>query len=140
VLPDISYTKTADSSPPTIQQTKPPALLADTGTTSTFVSIQYPVVNKRIATKPIAIQNPNGSIMSSTHEAELDMAHLPLAARHCHIVPALANHSLLSIGQLCDAGCSIELDATVLKVHQYALPCILRLLIMGEGCYSGLYK
>jgi hypothetical protein len=67
--------------------------------------------------KPIAIQNPNGSIMYSTHEAELDMPNLPLAARHCHIIPALINHSLLSIGQLCDAGCSIELDTTVLKVQ-----------------------
>jgi hypothetical protein len=55
--------------------------------------------------------------MYSTHEAELDIPNLPLAARYCHIVPALTNHSLLSIGQLCDAGCSIELDATVLRVQ-----------------------
>ena len=55
--------------------------------------------------------------MYSTHDAELDIPHLPIAARRCHIVPALSNHSLLSIGQLCDAGCSIELDATTLKVQ-----------------------
>jgi hypothetical protein len=59
-----------------------PGLLADTGTTSTFVSIEYPVINKRIALNPIAIRNPNGSIMySTTHDAELDIPNLPLSAR-----------------------------------------------------------
>jgi hypothetical protein len=57
--------------------------------------------------------------MYSTHEAELDIPSLPLAARQCHIVPALTNHSLLSIRQLCDAGCSVELDATTLTVQYH---------------------
>lgn len=71
----------------------------------------------RLATHPLAIRNPNGSVMYSTHVAELDVPSLPPAARECHIVPALHNQSLLSIGHLCDAGCSIELDATSLTVR-----------------------
>ena len=55
--------------------------------------------------------------MYSTHEAELDLPHLPLAARHVHIVPALTTSSLLSMSQLCDAGCRVSFDATSVHVH-----------------------
>jgi hypothetical protein len=54
--------------------------------------------------------------MYSTHEAELDLPHLPLAARHVHIVPELNSLSLLSMGQLCDAGCAVAFDATAVTV------------------------
>jgi hypothetical protein len=54
--------------------------------------------------------------MKSTHEAELDLPMLPPAARHIHIVPALASSSLISMGQLCDAGCTIAFTATEVTV------------------------
>jgi hypothetical protein len=73
--------------------------------------------------------------MNSTHEAELDMPMLPAgAAKQVHIVPELAAHTLLSIGQLCDAGCDVAFTAeevtvkykgnTVLSGHR---PCQTRL-------------
>ena len=55
--------------------------------------------------------------MYSTHEAELDFPALPPAARHVHIVPDLKNHTLISIGQLCDAGCDVIFDATTVTVR-----------------------
>lgn len=55
--------------------------------------------------------------MHSTHEAELDIPSLPLAARRVHIVPALTTSSLLSMGQLCDAGCVVTFDATSVTVQ-----------------------
>ena len=55
--------------------------------------------------------------MYSTHEAELDLPSLPLAARRVHIVPALHTSSLLSMGQLCDAGCIVMFDATSVTVQ-----------------------
>ena len=42
-------------------------LIADTGTTANFVSVSFPVTNKRPALHPIAIRNPNGDVMYSTH-------------------------------------------------------------------------
>ena len=54
--------------------------------------------------------------MYSTHEAELDLPSLPLAARRVHIVPALHTTSLLSMGQLCDAGCVVTFDAKSVTV------------------------
>ena len=54
--------------------------------------------------------------MHSTHEAELDFPDLPSAARHVHILPDLQHHTLISIGQLCDAGCDVTFDATTVTV------------------------
>ena len=59
----------------------------------------------------------NGSIMYSTHEAELDFPALSPAARHIHILPDLQNHTLISIGKLCDAGCDVIFDATTVTVR-----------------------
>jgi hypothetical protein len=81
-----------------------------------------PVVNKRIASTPLAIHNPKGSIMYSTHVANLDIPHLPAAARQVHIVPDLASHTLLSIRQLCDAGCDVTFNTNAVTVsHQHQL-------------------
>ena len=44
--------------------------------------------------------------MQSTHTATLDLHDLPTPALTAHIFPKLASGSLLSIGQLCDYGCS----------------------------------
>lgn len=55
--------------------------------------------------------------MYSTHEAKLDLPNLPPSARRVHIVPALTTSSLLSMGQLCDAGCTVTFDATSVTVQ-----------------------
>jgi hypothetical protein len=62
-------------------------LFADTGSTAHFCTINTPVINQIPATHPIAIRNPNGSIMHSTH--------LPALACQVHIVVALARHFLI---------------------------------------------
>jgi hypothetical protein len=64
--------------------------------------------------------------MQSTHEAELDVPGLPMTARRVHSIPDLAVHSLLSIGQLCDAGCEVTFtatDATIRYNNSIALQC-----------------
>jgi hypothetical protein len=42
--------------------------------------------------------------MESSHTAELDIPKLNAAASKAHVLPGMANHSLLSVGQLCDEG------------------------------------
>jgi hypothetical protein len=70
-----------------------------------FFTTLLPITNIRPTTNPVCIRNPNGSTMHSTHEAELDLPQLPLCARRVHVVLDLQSWSLLSIAQLCDAGC-----------------------------------
>jgi hypothetical protein len=77
--------------------------IADSGTIAHFVTVNALVTNKHIAVVPLAIYNPNGAIMYSTHTAEIIVPHFLRAARICHIVPGLSTYSLISIGQLCDA-------------------------------------
>jgi hypothetical protein len=55
--------------------------------------------------------------MTSTHEGEFDLPTLRPEARRAHIIPALHNCSLLSIGQLTDAGYIAIFDATRLRVY-----------------------
>jgi hypothetical protein len=43
--------------------------------------------------------------MESSHTAELDIHELDAASSRAHIFPGMVNHSLLSVGQLCDKGC-----------------------------------
>jgi hypothetical protein len=54
--------------------------------------------------------------MESTHEGELDFPMLRPNACHAHIVPALQNCSLLSIGQLCDSGYKVIFDSPTMQV------------------------
>jgi hypothetical protein len=42
--------------------------------------------------------------MDSSHTAELDIPELNAAASKAHVFPGMTNHSLLSVGQLCDEG------------------------------------
>jgi hypothetical protein len=47
---------------------------------------------------------PNGATIESSHTAESDFPELTAAASKSHVSPGMANHSLLSVGQLCDEG------------------------------------
>jgi hypothetical protein len=106
--------------PPNIPSAPPGAtlepLVAYTGSTSTYISINFPIINKRLTTNPISISNPNGQIMTSTHEAKLDLPTLRLAARRAHIIPALQHCSLLSVGSLCGAGYKVNFDKHTMRV------------------------
>jgi hypothetical protein len=42
--------------------------------------------------------------MESSNTAELDIPKWNAAASKAHVFPRMANHSLLSVGQLCDEG------------------------------------
>jgi hypothetical protein len=90
--------------------------IADTACTVTIGGTDAPVVNCRPTKNPISIRIPNGEIMRSTHEAEIDVPLLPAAARHVHIVPECTTPPLISIGQLCDADCDVTLNAKTISV------------------------
>jgi hypothetical protein len=52
----------------------------------------------------LTVRLPNGATMESSHTADLDIPELNAAASNAHVCPGMANHSLLSVGQLCDEG------------------------------------
>jgi hypothetical protein len=58
----------------------------------------------------------NGATIASTHTATLNLTSLPHASRQAHILPGLAQHSLLYVGQMCDSGCAVTFTATKVSV------------------------
>ena len=57
--------------------------------------------------------------MQATHKAELSLNPLlPKRARIAHILPHLQSEALISIGKLCDDGCTDTLTSTTMTVHE----------------------
>jgi hypothetical protein len=61
--------------------------------------------------RAINVSMPDGPTIKSTHEGDLPFHNLPIEARKAHLFPELTNHSLISVGLLCDHGCA----ATITK-------------------------
>jgi hypothetical protein len=76
----------------------------DSGCTGHFLLVNAPCLNKVKSRTPLTVRLPNGATMESSHTADLDIPELNTAASKAHVLPGMANHSLLSVGQLCDEG------------------------------------
>jgi hypothetical protein len=76
----------------------------DSGCTGHFLLANAPCLNKVKSRTPLTVRLPNGAKMESSHTAELDIPELNTAASKAHVFPGMANHYLLSVGQLCDKG------------------------------------
>jgi hypothetical protein len=51
---------------------------------------------------PLMVRLPNRETMESSHTANFDIPQSNAAASKAHVFPGIANHYLLSVGQLCD--------------------------------------
>ena len=60
----------------------------------------------------IKVRYPNNQYFTFKHTADLSFPNLPTTTKSAHLFEQLASGSLLSIGQLCDAGCQVFFDAT----------------------------
>jgi hypothetical protein len=59
---------------------------------------------------------PNGATMESSHTDELDIPKLNATASKSHVFPGMANHSLLSVGKLCNEGYIVTFKNTLVTV------------------------
>ena len=66
-----------------------------------------------------------GQSCTSTTTAQLNISNIPTAARTGYIMPGFTNN-LLSLGKLCDAGCTAALDKHHLLVHDRTGALILK--------------
>jgi hypothetical protein len=78
--------------------------IVDSGCTGHFLLVNTPCLNKVKSQTPLTVRLPNGSTTESSHTAELNIPELNVAASIVHVSPGMANHSLLSVGQLCNEG------------------------------------
>jgi hypothetical protein len=88
--------------PPLLKQHE--TVIVDSGCTGHFLLVNAPCLNKVKSRTPLTVRLQNGDTMESSHTAELDIPKLNTASSKAHVLPGMANHSLLSVGQLCDKG------------------------------------
>jgi hypothetical protein len=93
-------------------QPSPCTALLDSRFTAHFLLENAKCSNIKSTTTLLSVRLPNHYTITSTHTATLNMPSLPQAERQAHILPGLAQHSLLSVGQMCDSRCSVTFTAS----------------------------
>jgi hypothetical protein len=83
---------------------------------SKFSSGKCQMFQQKSTATPVVVRLPNGDTINSTHTETLNMPSLPHASRQAHILPGLAQNSLLSVGKICDSGCSVTFTASNVTV------------------------
>ena len=82
----------------------------DTGATHHFFTKSSTSIlsNIHLVADVIRVLLPNNAVIDSTHKANINIPTLPPTATETHLFPSLASDNLLSIGQLCDNGCTAQ--------------------------------
>jgi hypothetical protein len=88
----------------------------DSGCTGHFLLVNAPCLNKVKSQIPLTVRLPNGATMESSHTAKLDIPEFNAAASKAHVLPGVANHSLLSVRQLCNEGYIVTFKNASVKV------------------------
>jgi hypothetical protein len=88
----------------------------DSECTDHFLLVNAPCLNKFKSRTPLTVRLPNGATMESSHTAELDIPELNAAASKARVFPGMANHSLLSVRQLCEKGYIVSFKNALVTV------------------------
>jgi hypothetical protein len=99
----------------TLLPAQPTTAIADTGCTGHFLQIDDHAHHRQPTTNGIIVQMPNHSRIQATHTCQINIPDLPSKACEAHLFPNLA-HALLSIGLLCDHGCTAIFDKQHVKI------------------------
>jgi hypothetical protein len=83
-----------------------------------FFAAAAPWKNKQEAHVRISVNMPNGTKIQSSHTCDLLLSDFPPQAQKAHILPGLVHNSLISVGQLCDNGCSVTFTQEQVKVSR----------------------
>lgn len=94
-----------------------------------------PCTNVQPTLEPITITLPDGHTISSTHTGLLPLPNLPYHARQAHLFPSLKSGSLVSIGLLCDAGCTALFSRDEVVIRTGALH-----VVTGPRTSEGLWR
>lgn len=99
--------------------------IADSGATASFLqpTAPYTCIDNN-AFNNIVVGLPNGDTLKTSHTCEINLPQLPKQARKAFILPGLSNHSLLSIGTLCDADCEAKFTKTQVIISHNQQPIL----------------
>jgi hypothetical protein len=109
-----------------IQYPSSPSILIDSGATCHFFQVAYNLLHVIPSSTLIAVTLPDGSIINSNQAGLLPILGLPISTHHVHVFLSLKSHSRLSIGQLCDHGCTI-----IFTKHHIAVTLLDNIVLTG---------
>jgi hypothetical protein len=83
--------------------------------------VTTPVANKQAPNTSIQVTLPDAASIQSSHTCDLILPQLPDTVKKAHDIPGISTSSLLLVGQLVDANCSVTFDkSTVQVLHKNA--------------------
>jgi hypothetical protein len=91
--------------------------IVDSGCTGHILLVNAPCLNKVKSKNPLTVRLPNGATMESTHTAALYIPELNKSASIAQVSPVMANHSLLSVGQLCNEGYTVTFRIDLVTIY-----------------------
>ena len=91
----------------TCQENSPHHAVVDTGCSANTLREDAPVCNHNTNAPTQTVGTPTGHVMNSSASALIKNKNLPDEARKAHLYPELKYKSLMSVGQLCDAGFAV---------------------------------
>jgi hypothetical protein len=98
--------------------------IVESGCTGHFLLVNAPCLNKVKSQTPLTVRLPNGTTMESSQTADLNIPELNATASKAHVFSGMANHSLLSVGQLCNEGYIVTFknaSVTVCNSHKFQI-------------------
>jgi hypothetical protein len=78
--------------------------IVDSGCTGHFLLVNAPCLNKVKSQNQLTARLSNGATMEYSHTADLNIPEMNAAVSIAHFFHGMANHYLLSVGQLCNEG------------------------------------
>jgi hypothetical protein len=99
--------------------------IVDSGCTGHFLLVNAPCQRKVKSQNPFRVRLPNGDIVDSTHTAFLNIPESKSAST-VHVFPGMANHYLLSVGQLCNEGYYVTFRIGAVTIYSAAGKSILK--------------
>jgi hypothetical protein len=91
--------------------------IVDSGYTGHFLLVNAPCLSKVKSQNPLTVRLPNGATMESTHTSGLDIPELNKAASIANIFQEMANHYLISVGQLCNEGYTVTFRIESITIY-----------------------
>jgi hypothetical protein len=79
--------------------------------------VNAPCLDKFKSQNPLVFRLSNGATMESTHTSSIGIPELNKAASIAHISPGMANHSLFSVGQICNEGYSVTFRIDAVTIY-----------------------
>ena len=90
---------------------------SDSGATGIFIrNSDQKVLSDIVPDTRVRVEIPNGQIFKSSHRGYIRLPGVPDVEIEAYVLPDLARHSLLSLGVLCDAGMTAQLDHGTIKI------------------------